>query len=85
MSENELNLPADDPDNPAKALAKLQNKVRASEVRGKIIILPKGTTKFVCKNHRIKTAIELIDSKMRMKENKFVEFVCDCGVIYKVE
>jgi hypothetical protein len=76
------NLKEDDPDNPARVLATLKNRVRASNVRGKIVYIPKDRTKFLCPNHSIRTVIELIDSNLRFKQNKFDEFECSCGTIY---
>lgn len=72
-----------DPDNPMGILARLGNRIPAALIPGKIIVLPKDIVKFVCKNHEIKTVIELKDNSYRHKNNKMIEFNCSCGTIYK--
>jgi hypothetical protein len=71
-----------DPDNPQKALAALQKRIKASSVRGTVEKIPRDRTKFVCPNHPVKMVINMSDSSQRSKENKMEEFECSCGVTY---
>lgn len=83
QNEKEIEIgSAEDPDNPAKALSKLRNINAPSNVRGKIIYIPWERTKILCPYHRIRTLINMADSAQRDKNNKMIEYECDCGVIY---